>query len=118
MTLAQQIESKEAELRETREQLAKAQEDVAKTKEDLNEATSVRMACELAKSLVEKVKSQAAYGKDLGQSPEEMLKIGLVGAVSAHIKWDCGEAQELAADLCEDVNFHDLAKVIRDYEDE
>lgn len=49
-------------------------------------------------------------------APREGFKRALVGAVAHYLRWDLKQTQEFAADVLEDVNFHDLAQVVRDHE--
>ncbi len=43
------------------------------------------------------------------------LEVALVGTIGAHVHWEPEGAREIAANIVEDVNFHDLAKAIREF---
>ena len=69
-------------------------------------------------SLQKHVIQQSTYNeltnKPCGIEHRDALRMGLVSAIGALIKWDVIDALELAADIAEDVNAHGEAKLIRD----
>ncbi len=68
-------------------------------------------------SLQKHVIQQATYNeltnKPCGIEHRDALRMGLVSAIGALIKWDVSEALELCADIAQDVNAHDEARQIR-----
>jgi hypothetical protein len=42
------------------------------------------------------------------------VRTALVAAIGEHLSWDTAQVSNFAADLLEDSNIHDLAKIIRD----
>ncbi len=69
-------------------------------------------------SLQKSVMSQAVYNeltnKPCGIEHRDALRMGLVSAIGALVKWDVSEALELCGDIAEDVNAHGEAAKIRD----
>jgi hypothetical protein len=83
--------------------------------ERLNE-TSEQLA-EFCASLQRNVTRQAVYNeltnKPCGIEHRDALRMGIVSAIGALVKWDVIDALELAADIAEDVNAHSEAAAIR-----
>ncbi len=69
-------------------------------------------------ALTKSVTRQAIYNeltnKPCGIEHRNALRMGLVSAIGALVKWDVIEALELCGDIAEDVNAHGEAKQIRD----
>jgi hypothetical protein len=61
---------------------------------------------------------QAIYNeltnKPCGIEHRDALRMGIVTAIGALVKWDVIDALELAADIAEDVNAHGEARAIRE----
>lgn len=51
----------------------------------------------------------------VGEVAHHATQRGFTSAISNYINFDPTKAADVAADICEDVNYHDLAKLIRDY---
>ena len=49
-----------------------------------------------------------------GIEHQNALRMGIVHAIGAYLKWDVIDALEIAADIAEDVNAHAEAKAIRE----
>ncbi len=69
-------------------------------------------------NLTKSVMGQAVYNeltnKPCGIEHRDALRMGLVSAIGALIKWDVVDALELAGDIAEDVNAHGEAAKIRE----
>lgn len=52
---------------------------------------------------------------NVGDVAHNAITTGIVSLVGNFVNFDPSKAAEVAADICEDVNYHDLAKIIRDY---
>ena len=69
---------------------------------------------QLQKSVIRQAIYNELTNKPCGIEHRDALRMGLVSAIGALIKWDVIDALELAADIAEDVNAHGEAKLIRD----
>jgi hypothetical protein len=87
-------------------------EDLAQRLNAINESLA-----DFCASLQKHVIQQATYNeltnKPCGIEHRDALRMGLVSAIGALVKWDITKALELAADIAEDVNAHAEAKAIR-----
>jgi len=50
-----------------------------------------------------------------GDAEKHALEVALVSTIGEYVHWEPEGAREIAANIVEDVNFHDLAKAIREF---
>ena len=53
---------------------------------------------------------------DPAKLARQAVNSGIVAAIAKREKWSCDAVAQLAADLLEDVNLHDLSAIVRNYE--